>query len=220
MLPTYCRHVSKQHAVTCWPGTPMDSFLCRVADMSANMSATRWPDRYMSVILTLVLTCRHLTLPATTRTAYGARAIALPPFYARTAFTFLSVLPFKRSVPFIRATARMPSVRAFSRQMRSILSALHKALLTLNPMNTGSCSVPSTVCSTAQDTGMTRSMQSYVPLGCAHHWRTQVCTQDLFRTNWILPVNLRPPLSLWDCMSLILSTSRRTPRWKPCSVAC
>jgi hypothetical protein len=32
--------------------------------MSANMSATLWPDRHMSVILTLVSTHRHPTLPA------------------------------------------------------------------------------------------------------------------------------------------------------------
>jgi hypothetical protein len=50
--------------VTCRPGTPADSYLCCVANMSANMSATRWPDRHMSVILTLVLTRRHLSLPA------------------------------------------------------------------------------------------------------------------------------------------------------------
>ena len=36
MLPTYCQHVSKWHAVTCWPGTPADSFLCR-----ANMKFSR-----------------------------------------------------------------------------------------------------------------------------------------------------------------------------------
>ncbi len=66
MLLTYCRHVSKQHAVTCRPGTHVDSFLCHVANMSANMSATHWPDRHMSVILTLVLTRRHPTLPAKT----------------------------------------------------------------------------------------------------------------------------------------------------------
>ncbi len=64
MLLTYCRHVSKWHAVTCWPGTPANSFLCHVADMLANMSATRRPDRHMSVVLTLVSTCRHPTLPA------------------------------------------------------------------------------------------------------------------------------------------------------------
>ncbi len=50
--------------MTCRPGTPADSFLCRVANISADISATRWPDRHMSVVLTLVLTCRYLTLPA------------------------------------------------------------------------------------------------------------------------------------------------------------
>ncbi len=50
--------------MTCWPGTPVDSFLCRVTNMSADMSATPQPDRHMSVVLTLVLTCRHPTLPA------------------------------------------------------------------------------------------------------------------------------------------------------------
>jgi hypothetical protein len=50
--------------VTCRPGTPVDSFLCHVANMSADMSATRRPDRHMSVILTLVSTRRHPTLPA------------------------------------------------------------------------------------------------------------------------------------------------------------
>ncbi len=64
MLLTYCQRVSKQHAVTCRPGTPVDSFLCHVADMLANMSATRWTDRHMSVVLTLVLTRRHPSLPA------------------------------------------------------------------------------------------------------------------------------------------------------------
>ncbi len=53
--------------MTYWPGTPVDSFLCRVADMLANMSATRRPDRHMSVVLTLVSTCRHPTLPAKAR---------------------------------------------------------------------------------------------------------------------------------------------------------
>ncbi len=77
-----------------------------------------------------------------------------------------------------------------------------------------------TVCASAQDTGTTRSMQSFVPLGCAHHWRTHVCTQDSFRTCHILPAYLQPPLSLWDCMLMILFTSWRTPQWKPCSVAC
>jgi hypothetical protein len=39
------------------------------------MSATRWPDRHMSVVLTLVSTCRHPTLPAKVPTslASGAR---------------------------------------------------------------------------------------------------------------------------------------------------
>jgi hypothetical protein len=46
--------------VSCWPGTPVDSFLCHVANMSANMSVTCRPDRHMSVVLTLVLTCQHL----------------------------------------------------------------------------------------------------------------------------------------------------------------
>ncbi len=50
--------------MTCRPGTPADSFLCHVANMSADMSATRWPDRHMSIILTLVLTHRHPTFPA------------------------------------------------------------------------------------------------------------------------------------------------------------
>ncbi len=73
MLRTYCQHVSKQHAVTCRPGNPVDSFLCRVADMSADMSATRWPDRHMSVVLTLVLTRRHPTLPAKSTFTVGSR---------------------------------------------------------------------------------------------------------------------------------------------------
>jgi hypothetical protein len=34
------------------------------ADMSADLSATRRPDRHMSVVLTLVSTRRHPTLPA------------------------------------------------------------------------------------------------------------------------------------------------------------
>jgi hypothetical protein len=50
--------------VLCQPVTPVDSFLCRVADMLADMSATHRPDRHMSVISTLVLTCQHPTLPA------------------------------------------------------------------------------------------------------------------------------------------------------------
>jgi hypothetical protein len=50
--------------VTCQPGTPVNSFLCHVADMSADMSATCRPDRHMSVVLTLVLTRQHPTLPA------------------------------------------------------------------------------------------------------------------------------------------------------------
>jgi hypothetical protein len=45
-------------------GTPYDSFLYGVADMSADISATHWPDRHISVILTLVLTHQHPTLPA------------------------------------------------------------------------------------------------------------------------------------------------------------
>jgi hypothetical protein len=53
--------------VTCWPKisvTPADSFLCHVADMSADMSATYRPNRHMSVNLTLVSTCQHPTIPA------------------------------------------------------------------------------------------------------------------------------------------------------------
>ncbi len=46
MLPTYCQHVSKWHAVTCWPGTPANSFCV--------------------VLLTCQLTClRHVGLTDT-----------------------------------------------------------------------------------------------------------------------------------------------------------
>ncbi len=50
--------------MSCWPGTQDDSFLCHVADMLANMSVTRLPDRHMSVVLTLVSTRQHPILPA------------------------------------------------------------------------------------------------------------------------------------------------------------
>ncbi len=53
--------------VACWSdtsGTPTDRFLCHVANMLANMSATCWPNKHMSVVLTPVLTCRHPTIPA------------------------------------------------------------------------------------------------------------------------------------------------------------
>jgi hypothetical protein len=53
--------------VTCRPDTsvtPANSFLCCVTNMFANMLATCWPDKHMSVILTPDLTCRHPTIPA------------------------------------------------------------------------------------------------------------------------------------------------------------
>ncbi len=60
LLPTcqqvICSDMSAQY--------PVDSFLCHVANMLADMSATRRPDRHMSVVLTLVSTRRHPTLPA------------------------------------------------------------------------------------------------------------------------------------------------------------
>jgi hypothetical protein len=52
---------------TCWPiisGNPANSFLCCVANMSANMMSTGQLDKHMSVVLTPVLTCRHPTIPA------------------------------------------------------------------------------------------------------------------------------------------------------------
>ncbi len=68
-------HVCRHHAnksptcqqVTGWPntsGTLADSFLCLVADMLANMSATCCTDKHMSVNSNPVSTCQHPNLPA------------------------------------------------------------------------------------------------------------------------------------------------------------
>jgi hypothetical protein len=63
-----CRHIADMSAsdMLCHvdPVPRSTAFLCRVADMSADMSATCRPDKHMSVVLTLVSTCRHPTLPA------------------------------------------------------------------------------------------------------------------------------------------------------------
>jgi hypothetical protein len=142
-----------------------------------------------------------------TRIEVGARAIDLLPYFARTASASLSALPF-RSI----------SHRVFSPRMKSLLSALHKGLPMSNPTSTGSCNGPSMVCVAAQDTGITKSMLSFVPLDCALPSRIHASTQDLFGTHWIPPASLRPPHSLSASTLMILFTSRRTQRWKHCSV--
>jgi hypothetical protein len=59
-MPT-CQQVTYRPDTT---GTPVDSFLCCVTDMLADMSAPCRPNKHMSVVLTPVLTHQHPTIPA------------------------------------------------------------------------------------------------------------------------------------------------------------
>ncbi len=115
-------------------------------------------------------------------------------------------------VPFIRATAKMPSVKGFSLRMRlpsfDRLTANQKPL----PMSIGFLNAPSTAYEVAPDTGTIRLAQSSAQLASHPLSKFHASIQVLSVTHWILRQQYPQHRCPLVCMLTTLSISWRMPQ--------
>ncbi len=111
------------------------------------------------------------------KTEFGQNSKKIYLSFAMSLFIFLSAWLWKNGAHFIRATVRMPFVKAFSLLKKSQLSALIRVTLTQILTNIGSFCKHSMAYGAALSIGTTILMPSSYPLVWLLLWRTHAFIQ-------------------------------------------
>jgi hypothetical protein len=147
----------------------------------------------------------------TMKTECGQRAKCLLLSFDRILSASSLVWLLHLVVPFVRAAAKMPSVKGFSLRMRlplfDYLAAIRKPL----PMSIGFLNALSTASEGAPDTGTIRSAQSSAPLASHPLSKIHASVQVLSVTLWILHQQYPQHRCPLVCMLMTLSIYQRIP---------